>query len=107
MPRPIFWTFTMSYSSILADRSSKFQAKLRHRAKLRHAPRACVRGSFDDADRAHAGHARGTNAISASVVFLAINWAVLALLPVRRRVSALPPVSPVFLTPIFRSFSAH
>lgn len=85
MPRPIFWTFTMSYSSILADRSSKFQAKLRHRAKLRRASRAYVRGSFDDADRAHADHARGTNAISASVVFLAINWAVLALLPVWRR----------------------
>lgn len=85
MPRPIFWTFTMSYSSILADRSSKFQAKLRHRAKLRHASRAYVRGSFDDADRAHADHARSTNAILASVVFLAIIWAVLALLPVWRR----------------------
>ena len=85
MPRPIFWTFTMSYSSILADRSSKFQAKLRHRAKLRHAPRACARGSFDDADRTHAGHARGTNVVSVRVMFLAINWAVLALLPVWRR----------------------
>jgi hypothetical protein len=85
MPRPIFRTFTMSYSSILADRSSKFRGNASPSGT---APQCLVR-SRTWIDRrhypAHAVHAR-TAVVSVKVVFLAIIRAVLALLPVWRRV---------------------
>jgi len=79
----------------LDPRGSHFEFQ----AKRRRAARACARGRAGDADHARASHARGTNVVTIAVVFLAIFWAVVALLPVWRRVfSALPPVNPVLLT---------
>ena len=67
-------------------------------AKLRRAPCARARGRVNDADHAPASHAQHERRHD-WVVFLAMFWAVLVLLPVWRRVfSALPPVNPVLLT---------
>jgi hypothetical protein len=80
MPRPIH--LDVHDVKQLDPRGSHFKSQ----AKLRRAPCARARGRAGDADHARASHARSTNVVTIAMVFLAIIWAVLALLPVWRRV---------------------
>jgi hypothetical protein len=80
MPRPIH--LDVHDVKQLDPCGSHFQSQ----AKLRRAASACARGQAGDANHARAPHARSTNVVTIAMVFLAIFWAVLALLPVWRRV---------------------